>query len=132
MALSLRIASHSETGLVRKNNQDSGYTSPQLLAVADGMGARQPVTWRRRSRSTASAGSISRSPVNRCWRRCRAPSTGPTIGSPISSKPTCPWTGWAPQSRAPCSTAARSGWRTSVTAEAYLLRDGHLEQLTRP
>ena len=38
MALSLRIASHSETGLVRKNNQDSGYASPQLLVVADGMG----------------------------------------------------------------------------------------------
>jgi serine/threonine protein phosphatase PrpC len=38
MALSLKIASHSETGLVRKNNQDSGYASPQLLVVADGMG----------------------------------------------------------------------------------------------
>ena len=38
MALHLRIASHSEIGLVRKNNQDSGYASPHLLVVADGMG----------------------------------------------------------------------------------------------
>jgi protein phosphatase len=38
MALHLRIASHSEVGLVRKMNQDSGYASPHLLVVADGMG----------------------------------------------------------------------------------------------
>ncbi len=38
MALALRVVSHSEIGLVRKNNQDSGYTSPHLLVVADGMG----------------------------------------------------------------------------------------------
>lgn len=34
----LRFAAHSEIGLVRKNNQDSGYASPNLLVVADGMG----------------------------------------------------------------------------------------------
>ncbi len=38
MTLVLRVVSHSETGLVRKNNQDSGYASPHLLIVADGMG----------------------------------------------------------------------------------------------
>ena len=36
--LALRVVSHSEIGLVRKNNQDSGFTSPHLLVVADGMG----------------------------------------------------------------------------------------------
>jgi serine/threonine protein phosphatase PrpC len=36
--LQLRVVSRSEVGLVRKNNQDSGYASPQLLVVADGMG----------------------------------------------------------------------------------------------
>jgi len=36
--LHLRVVSRSEVGLVRKNNQDSGYASPQLLVVADGMG----------------------------------------------------------------------------------------------
>ena len=34
----LRFVSHSEVGLVRKNNQDSGFASPTLLVVADGMG----------------------------------------------------------------------------------------------
>lgn len=38
MVLALRVVSHSEIGLVRKNNQDSGFTSPHLLVVADGMG----------------------------------------------------------------------------------------------
>ena len=36
--LALRVVSHSEIGLVRKNNQDSGFASPHLLVVADGMG----------------------------------------------------------------------------------------------
>ncbi|HEU5486284.1 MAG TPA: protein phosphatase 2C domain-containing protein [Microlunatus sp.] len=38
MTLHLRVVAHSEVGLVRKNNQDSGYASPRLLVVADGMG----------------------------------------------------------------------------------------------
>ncbi|WP_152360901.1 PP2C family protein-serine/threonine phosphatase [Microlunatus speluncae] len=37
-ALGLRFVAHSEIGLIRKNNQDSGYASPRLLLVADGMG----------------------------------------------------------------------------------------------
>jgi PPM family protein phosphatase len=38
MPLQLRYVAHSEIGLIRKNNQDSGYASPHLLVVADGMG----------------------------------------------------------------------------------------------
>ncbi len=38
MALQLRFVAHSEVGLVRKNNQDSGFASGNLLVVADGMG----------------------------------------------------------------------------------------------
>jgi serine/threonine protein phosphatase PrpC len=38
MSLSLRFVTHSEIGLIRKNNQDSGFASPRLLVVADGMG----------------------------------------------------------------------------------------------
>src|SRR6187402_3114670 len=38
MTLQLKYAAHSEVGLVRKMNQDSGYASPHLLVVADGMG----------------------------------------------------------------------------------------------
>ena len=38
MALELRVRAHSEVGLVRKENQDSGFVSPSMLMVADGMG----------------------------------------------------------------------------------------------
>ncbi len=38
MPLELRTVAHSEIGLVRKNNQDSGYASPTMIVVADGMG----------------------------------------------------------------------------------------------
>ncbi|RBP67300.1 protein phosphatase [Brevibacterium sanguinis] len=36
--ISLRSAARSHTGLVRKNNQDSGYAGPNFLLIADGMG----------------------------------------------------------------------------------------------
>ena len=35
---SIGFAIHSEVGRIRKNNQDAGYASPNLLLVADGMG----------------------------------------------------------------------------------------------
>jgi protein phosphatase len=38
MSITLRYAARSDVGLVRANNQDSGYAGPDLLAVADGMG----------------------------------------------------------------------------------------------
>lgn len=38
MSIALRFAARSDVGLVRSNNQDSGYAGPHLLAVADGMG----------------------------------------------------------------------------------------------
>lgn len=34
----LRYAARSDVGLVRRGNEDSGYASPRLLIVADGMG----------------------------------------------------------------------------------------------
>jgi protein phosphatase len=41
MTLSLRFAARSEIGLVRRNNEDSGYASNDLLVVADGMGGHE-------------------------------------------------------------------------------------------
>ena len=38
MAIALRYAARSDVGLVRAENQDSGYAGPHLLVVADGMG----------------------------------------------------------------------------------------------
>jgi protein phosphatase len=39
--LALRFAGRSEIGLVRKNNEDSGYVSGDLAVVADGMGGHE-------------------------------------------------------------------------------------------
>jgi len=38
MTIALRYAARSDVGLVRSNNQDSGYAGSHLLVVADGMG----------------------------------------------------------------------------------------------
>ncbi len=38
MFLGVKFAARSDVGLVRSNNQDSGYAGPHLLLVADGMG----------------------------------------------------------------------------------------------
>ena len=38
MPIALRFAARSDVGLLRSNNQDSGYAGPHLLVVADGMG----------------------------------------------------------------------------------------------
>jgi protein phosphatase len=38
LAIALRYAARSDVGLVRAENQDSGYAGPHLLIVADGMG----------------------------------------------------------------------------------------------
>lgn len=39
--LALRFAGRSEIGLVRRNNEDSGYASTDLAVVADGMGGHE-------------------------------------------------------------------------------------------
>ena len=38
MSISLNYVARSDVGLVRKSNQDAGYASPHLIALADGMG----------------------------------------------------------------------------------------------
>ena len=38
MSTQLRFAAFSDVGLIRSTNQDSGYASPNLLVLADGMG----------------------------------------------------------------------------------------------
>lgn len=38
MTIALNYAARSDIGLVRANNQDSGYAGPHLLVIADGMG----------------------------------------------------------------------------------------------
>jgi PPM family protein phosphatase len=130
MALSLRIASHSETGLVRKNNQDSGYASPQLLVVADGMGG-------------AAAGDLASAVAIDSIRRIDKPVTGEQMLEALSGAIHKANDRIADLVEADLSL---DGMGTTVTgalfdgsqiglahigdSRAYLFRDGHLEQLT--
>lgn len=38
MPITFHFAARSDVGMVRSNNEDSGYAGPHLLAMADGMG----------------------------------------------------------------------------------------------
>jgi PPM family protein phosphatase len=130
MALSLRIASHSETGLVRKNNQDSGYASPQLLVVADGMGG-------------AAAGDLASAVAIDSIRRIDKPIAGEQMLEALSGAIHKANDRIADLVEADLSL---DGMGTTVTgalfdgsqiglahigdSRAYLFRDGHLEQLT--
>ncbi len=67
MAFQLRYVTHSEIGLVRKNNQDSGFASPHLLVVADGMGG-------------AAAGDLASAVAIDAIKRIDGPASGPASG----------------------------------------------------
>jgi protein phosphatase len=130
VALALKIASHSETGLVRKNNQDSGYASPQLLVVADGMGG-------------AAAGDLASALVIDAIRRIDKPTAGEEMLEALSGAIHKANDRIADLVEA---NVALDGMGTTVTgalfdgtqlglahigdSRAYLLRDGHLQQLT--
>jgi PPM family protein phosphatase len=63
MTLRLSYVAHSDIGLIRKNNQDSGYASPHLLVVADGMGG-------------AAAGDLASAVAIDTIRKVESPTTG--------------------------------------------------------
>lgn len=130
MTLALRYVTHSEIGLVRKNNQDSGYASPRLLLIADGMGG-------------AAAGDLASAVAVDTIRKVDAPIDGEGMLEVLAGA----------IHRANDRIAdlveddySLEGMGTTVTAmlfdgtqvalahigdsRAYLLRDGHLEQLT--
>jgi len=126
----MKIASHSETGLVRKNNQDSGYASPQLLVVADGMGG-------------AAAGDLASAVAIDAIRRVDRPTSGDEMLEALAGAIHKANDRIADLVEADLSL---DGMGTTVTgalfdgtqlglahigdSRAYLLRDGHLEQLT--
>ncbi|MFP5282691.1 MAG: PP2C family protein-serine/threonine phosphatase [Actinomycetes bacterium] len=136
MALHLRYVAHSETGLVRKNNQDSGYASPSLLVVADGMGG-------------AAAGDLASAVAVDTIRRIdpSRPEAKPAGGDSMLEQLAGALHEANDQIADLVHTdGALDGMGTTVTgalfdgtelglahigdSRAYLLRDGHLERLT--
>lgn len=131
MSLALRYLAHSEIGLVRKNNQDSAYTSPTMLMVADGMGG-------------AAAGDLASAVAIRELRAADGEHTGEEmlavltaaiqsaneqISSLIDSDPSLDGMG------STVCGAMFDGEKLALAnigdSRAYRFRDGHLTRLTR-
>jgi PPM family protein phosphatase len=130
MTLQLSYVAHSEIGLIRKNNQDSGYASPHLLVVADGMGG-------------AAAGDLASAVAIDTIRKIDSPTTGEDMLEVLALA-----IHQANDQIAELvdSDLSLEGMGTTVTgamfdgsslglahigdSRAYLFRDGHLERLT--
>jgi protein phosphatase len=130
MTLQLSYVAHSDIGLIRKNNQDSGYASPHLLVVADGMGG-------------AAAGDLASAVAIDTIRKIDIPTTGQDMLEVLALA--------IQQANDKIAELVESdlsleGMGTTVTgavfdgtnlglahigdSRAYLLREGHLERLT--
>jgi PPM family protein phosphatase len=130
MTLQLSYVAHSDIGLMRKNNQDSGYASPHLLVVADGMGG-------------AAAGDLASAVAIDTIRKVESPTTGEDMLEQ--------WALAIEQANGRIAELVESdlsleGMGTTVTggmfdginlglahigdSRAYLFRHGHLERLT--
>ncbi len=130
MTLQLRYVSHSEIGLIRKNNQDSGYASPHLLVVADGMGG-------------AAAGDLASAVAIDTLRRIEGPTSGPemlrVLGDAIHEandriadlvEADLTLDGMGTTLTGALFDGAELGLVHIGDSRAYLLRDGELTQLT--
>lgn len=131
MALHLRYAARSDVGLVRSGNEDSGYASPHLLVVADGMGGH-------------AAGEVASAAVVRVLAgleplpdegvapdvalRTAIAKAGDTLREMVLANPELEGMGTT------VTALLQSGDQVGVAqvgdSRAYLLRDGVLEQMT--
>jgi PPM family protein phosphatase len=130
MTLQLSYVAYSDIGLTRKNNQDSGYASPHLLVVADGMGG-------------AAAGDVASAVAIDTIRKVESPTTGEDMLERLALA--------IEQANDKIAELVESdlsleGMGTTVTgarfdgtnlalahigdSRAYLFRHGHLERLT--
>ena len=128
--LGLLVVTHSEIGLVRKNNQDSGFASPQLLLVADGMGG-------------AAAGDLASAVAVDTISRIDTPATGEEmlellagaihrandrIADLVEEDPTLE--GMGTTVTGALFDGSELGMAHIGDSRAYLLRDGELRRLT--
>src|SRR3954462_13316791 len=134
MTLSLRFGARSDVGLAREGNEDAMYAGPRLLAVADGMGGH-------------AAGEVASRVVIETIAPLDAGSADPaTDGDLTGDLRSAVETANGYLRDMVAADSALEGMGTTLTAllwvqqtlglvhigdsRAYLLRDGHLEQVT--
>jgi serine/threonine protein phosphatase PrpC len=130
MTLQLRYVTHSEIGLIRKNNQDSGFASPHLLVVADGMGG-------------AAAGDLASAVAIHTIRKIEAPTAGQEMLEVLAGaihlandkiaelvESDLSLEGMGTTVTGAMFDGAHLGLAHIGDSRAYLFRDGHLERLT--
>lgn len=135
MVLALRYAARSDTGLVRAENEDSGYAGARMLVVADGMGGHA-------AGELASATAVATFAALDVDQDLQ-PGDDEVLGLLAAATDEAHAalgmvTGNTPGSRGMGTTVTALAWlndRVAVAhigdSRAYLLRDGQLRQLTR-
>jgi len=130
MSFALRYSATSDVGRVRKNNQDSGFASDQLLVVADGMGG-------------AAAGDLASAVTVQTMRRLHdqhpddilsalagaVQRANDRLGEIIEEDPSVE--GMGTTVTAMMFDGDVMGLAHIGDSRAYLLRDAHLQQLTQ-
>jgi PPM family protein phosphatase len=132
-SLRLRFAAVSDVGRVRKDNQDSGYVGPWLVAVCDGVGG-------------AARGDIASATAIQQLRRLDVPPTADPdhdllarvagalhrahdrIGELVDEDPAL--NGTSTTATVALFDGARAGFGHVGDSRAYLFRDGEITQLT--
>ena len=130
MTLQLKYVTHSEIGLIRKNNQDSGYASPHLVVVADGMGG-------------AAAGDLASAVAIDTLRKIDSPTTGEQMLEVLATaihqandkiaeliESDFSLEGMGTTVTGAMFDGAQLGLAHIGDSRAYLLRGGHLQRLT--
>jgi len=131
MTLELRYAARSDVGLIRPENEDSGYAGPRLLLVADGMGGHAAGELASAT-AIAIAASIETSDANPNETLAALGTAVDDIGARISTtiNENPDFTGMGTT----LTGLYLAGDRMSVVhvgdSRAYLLRDGELSRLT--
>jgi protein phosphatase len=123
----LRYAARSDVGLIRRGNEDSGYASPHLLIVADGMGGHAAGELASATVIATLAG-LDRNDVDELTLVGAVDEAGQQITTVVAGTPELAGMG---------TTVTALVWQQPNMAvvhvgdsRAYLLRDGALTQLT--
>jgi protein phosphatase len=131
MTLVLRYSARSDRGLVRQNNQDSVYAGPRLLALADGMGGHAAGEVASKLAISALVPLDDDEPGDDLIAQLRAATHegNAAITDLIAEQPDLE--GMGTTLTAILFAGNRLGMVHVGDSRAYLLRDGHLAQITK-